>query len=192
MSLFTEEGNYNCVITNDASKLRPRPVKKLLIRLISGHHLPKSADQKIKGNVIQPYVSLKLRGHVLDEAEFTTEVIPKVRNPENPKRRSLMRCSIFSERVQSNLGKLHWILPGLSPIYIPGISSTFGFCQQPAAAIQQICRWSSDRPKHSAFHLTAPGLPTRVFRRRGRSSADTGLPFSPLGCDWLCCSKEII
>ena len=85
MSLFTEEGNYNCVITNDASKLRPRPVKKLLIRLISGHHLPKSADQKIKGNVIQPYVSLKLRGHVLDEAEFTTEVIPKVRNPENPK-----------------------------------------------------------------------------------------------------------
>ena len=85
MSLFTEEGNYNCVITNDASKLRPRPVKKLLIRLISGHHLPKSADQKIKGNVIQPYVSLKLRGHVLDEAEFTTEVIPKVRNYETQK-----------------------------------------------------------------------------------------------------------
>ena len=61
---------------NNVSKLRP--TQKLRIRLISGHHLPKSASKKIKGNVIQPYISVKLRGHILDEAEFTTQIVPKV------------------------------------------------------------------------------------------------------------------
>ena len=75
---------------NNASKLRP--TQKLRIRLISGHHLPKSASKKIKGNVIQPYISVKLRGHVLDEAEFTTEVVPKV----NFERNLLWTTKIFS------------------------------------------------------------------------------------------------
>lgn len=62
-------------MTTNAPKLRP--TKKLRIRLISGHHLPKIAG-KIKGNVIQPYITLKIRGHVIDEAEFSTQVVPKV------------------------------------------------------------------------------------------------------------------
>ena len=61
--------------TTNVCKLRP--VKKLRIRLISGHHLPKIAG-KIKGNVIQPYVKIKIRGHLVDESEYVTEVVPKV------------------------------------------------------------------------------------------------------------------
>ena len=56
---------------------KQRPAKKLRIRLISGHHLPKIAG-KIKGNVIQPYVKIKIRGHQIDESEYVTEVVPKV------------------------------------------------------------------------------------------------------------------
>jgi hypothetical protein len=63
------------VATTNVCKLRP--VKKLRIRLISGHHLPKIAG-KIKGNVIQPYVKIKIRGHLVDESEYVTEVVPKV------------------------------------------------------------------------------------------------------------------
>ena len=91
---------------NNASKLRP--TQKLRIRLISGHHLPKSASKKIKGNVIQPYISVKLRGHVLDEAEFTTEVVPKVNLERNLKTDYYaIFLFLFTERIQSNLGKLH-------------------------------------------------------------------------------------
>ena len=61
--------------TTNVCKLRP--VKKLRIRLISGHHLPKIAG-KIKGNVIQPYVKIKIRGHIVDQGEYMTEVVPKV------------------------------------------------------------------------------------------------------------------
>ena len=75
LKYFSAGNEYNCVI-NNAWKLR-RPCKKLRIRIISGHHLPKT-DRKIKGNVIQPYVTIKIRGHVIDENEFSTEVIPKV------------------------------------------------------------------------------------------------------------------
>ena len=32
----------------------------------------------IKGNVIQPYVKIKIRGHLVDESEYVTEVVPKV------------------------------------------------------------------------------------------------------------------
>ena len=74
---FLDESKYNCVATTNVCKLRP--VKKLRIRLISGHHLPKIAG-KIKGNVIQPYVKIKIRGHLVDESEYVTEVVPKVNN----------------------------------------------------------------------------------------------------------------
>ena len=73
--LFLDESKYNCVATTNVCKLRP--LKKLRIRLISGHHLPKIAG-KIKGNVIQPYVKIKIRGHLVDESEYVTEVVPKV------------------------------------------------------------------------------------------------------------------
>ena len=73
--LFSDELKYNCVVTANVSK--QRPAKKLRIRLISGHHLPKIAG-KIKGNVIQPYVKIKIRGHQIDESEYVTEVVPKV------------------------------------------------------------------------------------------------------------------
>jgi len=77
--LLNDESKYNCVATTNVCKLRP--VKKLRIRLISGHHLPKIAG-KIKGNVIQPYVKIKIRGHLVDESEYVTEVVPK--NGFNP------------------------------------------------------------------------------------------------------------
>ena len=73
--LLMTDLKYNSVATNVS---RLRAVKKLRIRLISGHHLPKSSG-KIKGNVIQPYVRIIIRGHPVDENESTTEVVPKVR-----------------------------------------------------------------------------------------------------------------
>ena len=75
MFVFPDELKYKCVPVNVA-KLKPS--RKLRIRLISGHHLPK-IDGKIKGNVIQPYVRIKVRGHTIDEHEYTTQVVPKVR-----------------------------------------------------------------------------------------------------------------
>ena len=82
-----------------------RPVKKLRIRVISGHHLPKS-DGKIKGNVIQPYVRIKIRGHCVDTFEYVTEVVPKVKVLKN---HSIVfpYISHFLEWIQSNLGMLY-------------------------------------------------------------------------------------
>ena len=54
-----------------------RPAKKLRIRLISGHHLPKTS-RKLKGNVIEPYVQIKIHGHSIDQNEITSTVVPKV------------------------------------------------------------------------------------------------------------------
>jgi len=66
---------YNCMIT----PIMPRVMKKLRIRLISGHHLPKSADsRKLRDTVIRPYVKLKLNGHPIDEHEHITKTVPKV------------------------------------------------------------------------------------------------------------------
>ena len=68
---FLADAKYNCTSTMS------KPAQKLKLRLISGHHLPK-IDGKIKGNVIQPYVRIKIRGHAVDESEFTSDVVPKV------------------------------------------------------------------------------------------------------------------
>ena len=57
-----------------------RPAKKLRIRLISGHHLPKTS-RKLKGNVIEPYVQIKIHGHSIDQNEITSTVVPKVSCP---------------------------------------------------------------------------------------------------------------
>ena len=72
--IFLANSNYSCVPTSARAL---RPTKKLRIRLISGHHLPKT-DGKIKGNVIQPYVKIKIRGHTVDETHVTTQIVPKV------------------------------------------------------------------------------------------------------------------
>lgn len=56
----------------------PAPKKKLKIRIISGQHLPKS-EQRLKGDIIEPYVKVRVRGFPDDEAEYVTKVIPKVR-----------------------------------------------------------------------------------------------------------------
>jgi hypothetical protein len=53
--------------------------KLLCIRIISGQHLPKSEEQKLKGNVIEPYVKVRVNGHQCDEAEYVTKVVPKVK-----------------------------------------------------------------------------------------------------------------
>ena len=63
-------------------ELRPCKVlpqcKLVRIRIISGQHLPKS-EQRLKGDIIEPYVKLRVRGHPEDEAEYVTKVIPKVK-----------------------------------------------------------------------------------------------------------------
>ena len=99
------------MITN-AWKLR-RPCKKLRIRIISGHHLPKTSG-KIKGNVIQPYVTLKIRGHVIDETEFSTDVVPKVKFHFSRKVDKNNHATCFTERFQSDLGMQYRILFSVS------------------------------------------------------------------------------
>ncbi len=47
------------------------------IRVISGQHLPKS-EERLKGDIIEPYVKVRLRGHPDDEGEYVTKVVPKV------------------------------------------------------------------------------------------------------------------
>jgi hypothetical protein len=73
--MFPDDLNYSCVA---ASRRSLKPVKKLRIRIISGHHLPKTADRKFKGDVIEPYIKIRIRGHPVDESEIKTEVVPKV------------------------------------------------------------------------------------------------------------------
>ena len=52
--------------------------KALSVRIISGQHLPKSEEQTMRGGVIEPYVKLRIIGHLCDEAECVTKVVPKV------------------------------------------------------------------------------------------------------------------
>ncbi len=70
---------YSCLV----GPMTPKPCKKLRIRLISGHHLPKPSEarhNRIRESVIQPYVMIVLRGHPADERDYTTKVVPKVRS----------------------------------------------------------------------------------------------------------------
>ena len=59
----------------------PSP-RKVEIKVISGQHLPKSDDQRLKGDIVEPYVKIRVRGHPRDDAEHVTSVVPK--NGFNP------------------------------------------------------------------------------------------------------------
>ena len=48
------------------------------IKIVSGQHLPKS-EQRIKGDIIEPYVKVRVRGCPEDEDEYVTKVVPKVK-----------------------------------------------------------------------------------------------------------------
>ena len=63
---------------NDPADPATRGHKTLWVRIISGQHLPKSEEQTMRGGVIEPYVKLRIIGHLCDEAEFVTKVVPKV------------------------------------------------------------------------------------------------------------------
>lgn len=58
-------------------KLLPSP-KKVEIKVISGQHLPKSDEQRLKGDIVEPYVKIRIRGHPRDDGEHITSVVPKV------------------------------------------------------------------------------------------------------------------
>ena len=51
--------------------------RRLRIKIVSGQHLPKS-EQRIKGDIIEPYVKVRVRGCPQDEDEYVTKVVPKV------------------------------------------------------------------------------------------------------------------
>lgn len=50
-------------------------IKKLIVEVLSARQLPKVKGQSTKGEVIDPYVILKICGYKCDEQEFKTRVI---------------------------------------------------------------------------------------------------------------------
>ena len=56
-------------------------VNLLTIQLISGQHLP-NVSSKQAGDIIEPYVKIRIHGHPCDTDEWTSTVVP--RNGFNP------------------------------------------------------------------------------------------------------------
>ena len=54
---------------------------KVHVQLISGQHLPNASDRQA-GEIIEPYVKIRIHGHVTDMAEWQSKVVPK--NGFNP------------------------------------------------------------------------------------------------------------
>ncbi|XP_059082228.1 1-phosphatidylinositol 4,5-bisphosphate phosphodiesterase eta-2-like isoform X1 [Tigriopus californicus] len=82
-AMFRQNGRCGYILKPTSlrdGKSSPDP-KVLQIKIISGQHLPKS-EQRIKGDIIEPYVKVRVRGYPEDEAEYVTKVIPK--NGFNP------------------------------------------------------------------------------------------------------------
>ena len=50
----------------------PRLNKVVRVTILSGQHLPNSAK---KGDIVDPYVQLKVRGHPLDKQKHRTKVV---------------------------------------------------------------------------------------------------------------------
>ena len=53
----------------------------LTVKLISGQHLPNASD-RTAGEIIEPYVKIRIVGHPDDEAEYESGTVPK--NGFNP------------------------------------------------------------------------------------------------------------
>ena len=51
------------------------------MKLISGQHLPNACD-RLAGDIIEPYVKIRIHGHASDMAEWQSKVVPK--NGFNP------------------------------------------------------------------------------------------------------------
>ena len=84
--LPAEEGRNCTLVFPNLFSSDPKPSyssegsarKKLLrIKVISGQHLPKT-EEKLKGDIIEPYVKVRVWGHPDDEGEYVTKVVPKV------------------------------------------------------------------------------------------------------------------
>merc|ERR1719219_1364173 len=58
-----------------------KAVTLLSLRLISGQHLPNASDRQA-GDIIEPYVKIKIHGHPVDTAVWVSSVVP--RNGFNP------------------------------------------------------------------------------------------------------------
>ncbi len=69
------------------------PAVKLQVKVICGQHLPKS-EQKLKGDVIEPYVKVRLRGHPDDDNEYVTKVVPKVSEEVFTKTAFIVRSNV--------------------------------------------------------------------------------------------------
>jgi len=72
---------YNIHNTDNMGLIPGRKKMKVHVQLISGQHLPNASDRQA-GEIIEPYVKIRIHGHVTDMAEWQSKVVPK--NGFNP------------------------------------------------------------------------------------------------------------
>ena len=105
-SLHRIEATYHFSGPNAATDPPTSGSKALSVRIISGQHLPKSEEQTMRGGVIEPYVKLRIIGHLCDEAECVTKVVPKVggvcteRGCSGGDKKQSWHLPVLSERFQ--------------------------------------------------------------------------------------------
>lgn len=103
--------------------------KTLLITVISGQHLPKPGlKMKADGDVVDPYVSVKIRGHPDDKQKFKTKSVPN--NGFNPQWNSQFNITV----KLPELAFVHFIVRDDKTM---GADEKLGQCIIPFSSIQQ-------------------------------------------------------
>jgi len=67
--------------TSDSQVSNDKKVMNVKVKLISGQHLPNASDRQA-GDIIQPYVKIRILGHPQDNCEWISSTVPK--NGFNP------------------------------------------------------------------------------------------------------------
>eukprot|EP00092_Neocalanus_flemingeri_P024885 GFUD01026985.1.p1 GENE.GFUD01026985.1~~GFUD01026985.1.p1 ORF type:complete len:650 (+),score=151.93 GFUD01026985.1:38-1951(+) len=80
-SFLSNPDIYSLQNTEKLGQLPGRKETKLTLKLISGQHLPNASDRQA-GDIIEPYVKIRIHGHQSDMAEWQSKVVPK--NGFNP------------------------------------------------------------------------------------------------------------
>ncbi|XP_076043014.1 1-phosphatidylinositol 4,5-bisphosphate phosphodiesterase delta-4-like isoform X15 [Oratosquilla oratoria] len=141
-ALFRSNGNCGYVLKPDIligkepfvhSQLENRQTKVLRVKIISGQHLP--ASEK-KGDITDPYIQLKVRGHPLDKQKQRTKTIKN--NGFNP---------VFDEVLEVRIG-----VPQVSLIYFT-VRDESSYAKDPVLA-RACIPFSSLMPGYRHVHLT--------------------------------------
>ncbi|XP_021921017.1 1-phosphatidylinositol 4,5-bisphosphate phosphodiesterase eta-2-like isoform X2 [Zootermopsis nevadensis] len=107
--------------------IKHRPSAQLKLTIISGQHIPK-ANQDLEGEVVDPYVTVKIIGHPADEQKLKTDIIRN--NGFNPRWNEEMN---FSLKVPE-LAMVHFIVKDSSTT---GKDATLGMYALPFSSMQQ-------------------------------------------------------